>query len=236
MSTTDIKKRIEKLLRLAESSNPHEAELATEKATALMIEWGIEAAELDAKGNTHEKIVEVHRYYTTNSRAWAPFCHSIVFGLGGLKTLRMKLEGSRVRMYIIGHESDVARAEMLLASLELQADRALSVWWSGYDEKARIPKSQWYKAKHQFIMSFGQEVRRRLESQRREQVQERGSGTELVLVNRDQLVNNWMHENHNVKRGRGVEGSFHGAGAGRAAGARANLGNNGLGGPRAALR
>jgi hypothetical protein len=235
MSDTSIKKRIEKLLRLAESSNPHEAELATKKAEALMVQWGIEAAELDAKGEISEKVVEIHRYYTTNSRAWAPFVHSVCVGLGNLKALKLKMGGSKVRMYLIGHESDVDRAQMLLNSLEIQAERALAAWWSGYPDKAWIPQGQWYKAKHQFLMSFGEEVRRRLAAQRVEQVQERGTGTELVLVNREQKVNDWMHQNHNVRRGRGIDGSMHGGAAGRAAGARANLGNNGIG-SRGAIR
>jgi hypothetical protein len=162
MSDTSIKKRIEKLLRLAESSNPHEAELATKKAEALMVQWGIEAAELDAKGEISEKVVEIHRYYTTNSRAWAPFVHSVCVGLGNLKALKLKMGGSKVRMYLIGHESDVDRAQMLLNSLEIQAERALAAWWSAYPDKAWIPQGQWYKAKHQFLMSFGEEVRRPL--------------------------------------------------------------------------
>lgn len=234
MSTaTSIRKRVEKLLRLAESSNPHEAELATQKAEALMIQWGIEVAELDAESDQREKIIEKHRYYTTNSRGWVLFVSAICRGFGGIQVLRMNITKSKVRLYVIGHESDVERLEMLLDSLEIQADRALASWWSSYDRKNSMPKSQWYKAKHQFLGSFGQTVGLRLEERRQEQVAERGTGTELVLVNRDEAVQDWMHQNHNVRTSRGrYQGSYHGASAGAEAGRNASLGEKGLGGRR----
>lgn len=236
MAPANMKSKIEKLLRLAESSNPHEAELATRQAERLMVKWGIDEAELDAKGQTREEVIEFHRTYGPNSRAWVPFAHAVCMGLGNIKTLKMKLNGTRVRFYVIGHKSDVERADMLLDSLEIQAERAMLSWWATYEQKHFIEKSQWYKAKHQFLISFGMEVGRRLKEMRTEEVVERGTGTALVLASREKVVESWMHQNHNVRKSRGrLDGSAHGRVAGQAAGRTASLGEKAVGGGRTAL-
>lgn len=239
--TDNIKSKIEKLLRLAESSNPHEAQLASQQAEKLMIKWGIEEAELQHRQHKSEEIVEVRRTYTGQfAISWVSFAHAVCNGLGGLQNLQSG-GGNNRTFYTIGHKSDVDRAEMLLNSLELQAMHAEADWWSTYVRKYGMTSSEKYKTRRAFYISFAMEVKARLKDMRTAATQEAGTGTALVLVDRGKRVEAWVHQNRSVsaRRGRGMDHSGAGFGAyaaGREAGRNASLGEKGLGGGRTALR
>lgn len=231
-----IRDRIAKLLALAESSNPHEAELATKQAERLMVKWGIEAATLE-QGKTDD-IVEVSRNYTgPYTLAEIGFVQHVCLGLGNLRFLQSQYKDQRTA-YLIGHKSDVERAEMLLNSLEVQARAALWDWWRTAPERTELSGWDGYKARRQFLVSFAYEVSRRLWDLRKETIEETGkSSTELVLVSRQEKVDQWVDETYpDLRRTRGMHGSSFGASAGRAAGSRASLGEKSVGGTKGALR
>lgn len=232
--STSMKNRIEKLLRLAESSNAHEAELATKKAEDLMVQWGIDVAELNEEDG--DDITQVERYYEGLFKEVMPnFVNAVAQGLGSLRVLAAT--GTKQRTaYLIGHKSDVERAEMLLNSLELQAHSALGEWWSEYEMRDFLTSWQGYKERRHFMMSFATEVGRRLRERREAQVADRSPGTGLVLADREQRVDSWMHQQHNVRRtGSRIKGGAAGSGAGREAGSKANLGEKGVGGTKGAI-
>lgn len=239
MTGDSIKDKILKLLALAESSNPHEAELATAQAERLMVKWGIETAELqDHEGAAVDDIVSVPREYKgAYAIVWVPFVNRIAFGLGNVRVLQSR-DGftSKRWAYVIGHKSDVERAEMLLNSLEIQAWSAMRAWWKNSEEREYLSDMDGYKARRQFIDSFAAAVQIRLKNMRREVVREFGTGTDLVLVSRSQKVDDFVESEYSPTKTRGrMEGSFFGRGAGHAAGQRASLGEKGIGGVRGEL-
>jgi hypothetical protein len=237
MNTESIQSKIAGLLAKAESTNfPAEAEALSRKAEQLMVKWGIDEAMLAskrAKSTQAEKIVtEKMEFGSIYSMGLIAFSSSVARGLG-LQTLQSKHHSSRHTRYlhIIGHEGDVARAQMLITSLHLQMTTALRVWWSTYELKANMMPAQQVNAKRQFMASFGSAVEQRLVQRRREQEQETqaettsGPSVALVLRDRKAEVDEFMAARYqNLGRARGMQGSGHGRAEGRAAGQRANLG------------
>lgn len=234
----DMKDKIAKLLAKAErTDNPHEAQTFTEAAERLMIKWGIEAAELEAGGTVGaEEIVQVIRTARGSyKQALLTLATTTCNGMGGLNVLQSK-RGNEIYVYIIGHKSDVERAEMLLNSLELQALSAMKTWWKSAPERHWLTSMESFKARRQFIISFGYEVGRRLQALRTEVVAEAQAGTALVLSDRKERVDEWMHSQHNVRKSRSrLHGSYAGRDEGRLAGRQANLGEKGVRGGRAAI-
>ena len=229
-----MKSKIEALLAKAErTDNEHERDAYTAKAQRLMLQWGIEEADLEARGEVQpEEIVEVHRDYRGQfSMAMSPFAHEVARGMGGIKILKA---GSKAnwRVYAIGHKTDVDNFWTLMNSLEVQALAALEGWWKDAPERAYLfTATEKWKARRQFILSFGYEVGRRLRALRQEVQAEATPGAALVLVSKDERVQGWVDQQYGgtLRKGRGYEAGAAGHAAGRAAGARANIGTTAVG-------
>lgn len=194
---------IRQLLAKAESTTPEEAEALTEHAERLMVKYGIEQAMLDAKKpeKDGEKIVQETVDFTGAFRLeWLQLGHRVCWGLGSLKTLKTTYKNKWARLYIIGYASDVARAKMLIESLKAQCQVAVRAWWkqnkgdyvfySSYDQEA---------ARRSFANGFAIGAGKRIHDNRLRVVEEAGTGTELVLVSREQKVNDFFNS---IPRGR----------------------------------
>lgn len=239
--SSKIKSKIELLLAKAEGTdNDHERDAYTAKAQRLMLEWGIEEADLEARGEVKpENIVEQRRTYRGQySMAMPGFANDIARGMGGLKIIKSGSK-STWQVYVIGHVSDVENFWAMMDSLERQALLALKSWW------ATTPDRQWlctateqWKARRGFLMAFGTTCGRRLGSLRTEVQQEATPGAALVLVSKDERVAAKVGEMYPVlKNGRSLDAGSTGWGAGRAAGMKANIGNSVEGGSsKGALR
>lgn len=251
-----MNEKIAKLLRLAErAGTPAEAEAASKAAERLMMKWGIEEAVIRSKmsgDEATEKIVTKGIPFPAMFvKARTGVAHAIVRGMGGMKSynsmgsvINDKWDPKGYTVKIMGWESDVDRAITLINSLVLQADHAQASWWKEYrrGEGKGLKSSEQFRARRQFLFSFGYAVEMRLKSMRAEEVaaavkqEAKGTGTELVLLNREQAVNaEYDKIARGMRKGRGVKGSSAGASEGSAAGQRANLGSKGLGGSRGAI-
>ncbi|MEV2277847.1 DUF2786 domain-containing protein [Nocardiopsis sp. NPDC049922] len=233
-SQNDQREKIAKLLAKAEGTDsPAEAEAFTRAAERLMIKWGIEEAVVRAAmtGEQPEEITTARILYTdTYSDAFVAFTSSIVDGLGELRTFYVSGHAHpdhRV-VYVVGHRSDVQRAEMLISSLRLQAVSAMKTWWRTGRYSTHLKGWRAFKARRQFIISFGHGVGERLAGVRTETIAETGgASTELVLVDRATRVNAWVDEHiGELQKTRGLQSSLLGFAAGREAGRRADIGNN----------
>jgi len=235
----EMKTKIAGLLAKAErTDNEHERDAYNAKAESLMLKMGIEAAELEAGGVVNdEAIIEVKIPFTGIYAVTMPsFVAAVARAMGGIEVLGSS-SGKTRYAYVIGHKSDVERMEMLIASLQLQSLTAMKRWWKGNEERTYLTAMQAYKARRQFIFSFGIGAADRIRSERTEQEAEVSTGAALVLVNKKEKVTSWMNQQHNVSKGRGMHGGGAGAGsAGRSAGRQANVGTTAVGGGRAALR
>lgn len=247
-TTPDYAGKIAALLAKAEdpAATPAEAEAYTQKAEALMVRWGISDAELDSRRrgkNKREEVVQVKLSFTglhALSRVYLAWNVANGLGIRGLKSKGWK---DTQHAYLIGHQSDVDRALTLFNSLCVQQDAALAAWWKSEDAPRHLPQYEQRKARRQFQLSFGSAVETRLRRIRREAEREfttehKGTGTELVLANRQEAVDSWVKEQYGDKLGsaRGIQGSAYGSAAGRAAGQRANLGQKGVGGAKGAIK
>lgn len=242
MSHTDkqskMAERIAQLLAKAESTTPAEAEALTEAAEKLMVKYMIDQSVIDARrakaGEASEKIVEVRMEFTGAYRpelvhlAW-----SVTQGLGNLRGMQYTGgSGGKVYSYwIVGFESDVAQAKLLIESLQLQAAVAVRDWW-----KANKGEYWWQsayeqeKARRSFVHGFASGAGRRIRENRQQAVQEVSKGTELVLVDRKVKVDAYMDEKRlRQGRARTATGFDSAAGQGYIAGQNANTGERSIG-------
>lgn len=242
--------KIAKLLRLAErAGTPAEAEAASRAAERLMLKWGIEEAVIRSRMSGDAKpesiVTKGIKFPAAYVKARITVASCVVRGMGGMRSYMTRYnpdDPKGMTFQIMGFESDVDRAITLISSLLLQADSAQAAWWKDYRkaEGKYMKSSEQFRARRQFLMSFGWAVEKRLKEMRAEEVQDaikkesQGTGTSLVLLNREQAVDAEFSK-MSLRSGRAMKGSFAGSSEGRAAGAKANLGGKGLGGSRGAI-
>lgn len=242
MTTTfDYAAKIKALFVKAEdpATSPEEAEDISAKAEELMVKWGIDDAMLADKRRKQKKAAE--RIVEKRVRFSGPMCRGEVYlgfavaeglGLKALKSNGTKAEGTMVQyVYLIGHESDVARAELLLASLQLQCIAARQAWWKGYENRKELSANQAFLAKRQFVIGFATVVLSRLTALRVHTTETVEASTALVLVDRAGQLDDWMDANYpKLKNGRGISwGSGDGHRAGVKAGSEAAVGGSEVG-------
>lgn len=253
--TTEIKyaDKIAALLLKAESTTPEEAEALTAKAEEMMIKYGIEQAVIDARrgaGQKKEEIVTRKIFFAgVYAQGQMMMGHSVAMAFGSIRTMRTanvrrfnedtKKYEKGEQLWLIGFESDVSQCELLIASLQLQCIVALDRWWKTEGKRGYYTAMEKFTERRSFIMSFGSGAGERIKETRRKVVAEetaKGTGTDLVLVNRKAAVDAFMDQAHpNLRSGRGVNRGYAGSTAGRAAGRNANVGGNAVGGGRKGL-
>lgn len=227
---------IAQLLAKAESTTPEEAEALTEHAERLMVKYGIEQAVIEERqgkaGRPTEQIVQRHIKFTG---AYRPelinLGAAVVAGLGSLKALQSRDGNRSATLYIIGYESDVARAEQLIASLHVQGMVAVQAWWKEHKEEHFWKKPYDQEAtRRSFFRGFGNGAGQRLRASREQAVQEAGTGTELVLVSREARVQEHFDSiQTRPERARARKGDGSALGSGYRAGQQANTGGHAVG-------
>lgn len=239
-TTMDYEAKIRALLAQAEGTdNEHEAEAYSAKAEQLMLRWGIDVANLarDPKRPAEEIVTEWIHLKGWFAPAHLYFAALVADGLGNLRTYRMRwYKHTADSIALVGFESDVRRAQMLIASLQLQAQTALRAWWKDAPERWWMTRMQAVHAKRQFLISFATVVKNRLTAQRTKLVAEAGTSTELAVRDRKSLVDQFLDESLTLRQHRGrIQGSWYGADEGARAGSQAQLGDPSVGGGRSAL-
>lgn len=224
----DIEDKVAKLLAMAEgTTNPHEAETFMAKAEELMLQYGIERAQLAAKrpGAKREEIVTV-KVTIPNGHGYADAMVQIAFAVApsfSIKAYKSNLpDGGRVAWFV-GHKSDVDQAEMLFNSLLIQSKAQAVAWWRSEGKQLHpfYSDNDAYLARREFIYAFASGVRSRLGEIRNRVVAEAEAGTALVLVDREKFVDQWVRDNMTFGRARSTQrraGSYNAATAGHRAG------------------
>lgn len=226
---------IAQLLAKAESTTPEEAEALTAAAEKMMVKYGIEQAVIDAKrakaGQASEKIIQTTITFNGAYRLeFISLGAAVMNSLGSLKALKSTQGNKSATLYIIGFESDVAQAELLIRSLQVQSMVAVRDWWktnkasyamdSSYDQEA---------ARRSFVRGFGNGAADRIRNNKQEQVREAGAGTELVLVDRAAKVQAHFDSIPQSKnRSRGGKGDYSAQNSGVQAGRNANTGGRAM--------
>lgn len=222
--------KIRKLLAKAENeaTTPAEAELYTAKAASLIADYGIDqallAADLPHSDLVGDRIVRLDAPY---ARDKAELLCDVAVRLR-CRAVRMtdrRTGATEISVHLFGHDSDLARADLLFTSLLMQA----STWLS------RTPVPQWdHKAafRRSWLAGFRMAISRRLDEAERvaESVAARrtasgGRTLGLVLADRSREVSQALHQTYpRLRSARGRQLSGSGMAGGYAAGQRADLG------------
>lgn len=240
--------KIKALLAKAEDPACTEAEanLFREKASELIVKWEIDEARLTAAGDErlkNERIVSryvVPQAPTSYGFEFATIGARVANSLGMSGLMSKKYVGTKTgrgtlrdAYLITGFESDVERAGILIDSLLRQCTVALSQWTTEQRRDWRwgmMTGSEKFNAKRGFIQGFSERVADRLDALRKTQVNETvGTGTDLVLVNREDRVAAHVAEMFKVGIGRARKMGANGYQNGQAAGNRADIGQNRFG-------
>jgi hypothetical protein len=221
--------KITALLAKAErTDNEHEQNAYFEKAQALIIKYSVDQSQLKPaeREQVINKIIPL-----TPKRADHTLLNVVCIN-NHVKFIVASGVGKNRRGWLVGFPSDIAFCEALYANLLLHRENELS----------RAVKPGWEHGKsfnHSFRLAYGARVGKRLEAFHAHNVQSAGTGTELVLRNKDAAVNDFLSEAHKkITKSAPVRfTSAVGAVQGRNAAERADVsgGHNNIGTRRTAL-
>uniref|UniRef100_A0AAU6R675 DUF2786 domain-containing protein n=1 Tax=Micrococcus phage Kurnik TaxID=3092208 RepID=A0AAU6R675_9CAUD len=219
-----IEERVAHLLRKAESTTPEEAEALTAAAEKLIIKHGIDRARLvNPDDKNYKPDIRVFKlpfegmWQTAHMNGFTAVVEAL-----GLKALHSKSWDGTTLLWFIGEQQDIVEAVHLVVSLKNQSEVALKAWW-----KAELPGLRWmtnhqrHVEKRSFMENFGYGAARRIRAERRAAAAEAGTGTDLVLLDRRQKIEQWAGENLNIGEAptrrdqAGIFGGHAGAEAGR---------------------
>lgn len=230
--------KIAALISKAESTTPEEAAALMQRAEEMMVKYGIEQAIIDERrrlGGVTEDIVKEHLDFTgTYAHSYVMMGHYSIIALGTVKTMLAKVTVIKdgqykkgERLYIVGYESDVRQAKLLVASIQLQCASAMSLWWDYMPsyEKEWIKGSMRTNEKKGFIEAFGIGVYHRMKAARDRQLRVTGNGAELVMAGREKRVQDFV-DKQTTRRTEPKKPKGFGLGriAGNEAGGKANTG------------
>jgi len=233
---------IAKLLAKAERTTPGEAAILMAKASEMMIKYGIDKALLDSRRaagtGPREQIIESKIYYTTNYRyEYMKAGYWCAEAMGPIKCLQtrnsynMDLPGwpKADVLYVIGYESDVEQAKLLLASIQIQSVAAMAEWWRTGPLLPGYTQRQAFIERRSFLLAYGRSAALKLKALRDRIVESSEPGTDLALRDRSQDVQDFLDamETKTVKPNKRIHG-YVGNRDGHAAGKLANVGTEEL--------
>jgi hypothetical protein len=233
--------KIKKILAKAESTNsPEEASIFYAKAEEMMQRHMIDEAMLAALGTGKQDTIGMMHVPMgkTYWLAWRTVLVNLGYAFGFKVLIGDNRKGGTIVWF--GWQSELKTAEVMVAHLEIQAERAaapfMSNYTSPYTDTAKAREDR-FKAKRSFLEGYGCMVARRIETQRamtRNQVsREKGesSGNLLpVLVSRDDQLQSAFDDLHTKKANlKQTQLNATGYGAGREAGRSADINNPRLG-------
>ena len=249
--------RIAKLLAKAESTTEAEAEALFTKAQELMRKYAIDEELVRQAQGEHlaqrEEIVQVVIKVEGIYKKALMDIVSAISGANDCKIVYMDL-GKELHLTCTGFESDTRNVQLLNASVQLQAAKALRAWWKA-EPKTYMHQRDGYKMRREFLYGFASGLRDQFRQANaaaqaeaaKEQAAARNISEEeasdsvaLVLRSRKERVNEW-YDNHYGKtlrssRSYRQSGGIGASQAGMSAGRSANTSMNaGVGGSRGSL-
>lgn len=234
--------QIAHFLRLSEDkgATQEERDLAASQAERLMIKHGIDR--VTAEGSDERPAEKI-----TTTRVWiaGTYAYDEMSGLVAVAhslklqayytdyrnygrfddSLSGKVEKG-VMMTVVGFEGDLADAVSLMTSLRVQAKVAVDAF-AKTTFRSYMTASEKYKARRSFIQGFHSGAADRIRKERATVVEEAGTGTALVLVDRAKQVDAY-YAGLGLRASRSRrESDWSGRSAGYAAGQNANTGGRG---------
>ncbi|MCZ4125990.1 DUF2786 domain-containing protein [Streptomyces sp. H39-S7] len=216
---------------LAKAENPGtpeaEAELARTRAMEMMAKYGVDEALLSDGQPSRDGITD--RYFDFPN-PWAMSRVRLMCFIAqsvGCQAVHMGVQGAggARRVHIVGYESDVQRAEILYTSLVLQMLGGLSAQIVPFGVRsARAWRNSWTLGFIERVIERLKAIEEAARAAASGETSATGRSGELVLADRDAMVQAaYRREHPNVRTSRGsYSGSGYGDGA--AAGNRADIG------------
>ena len=230
-----VKALLMKAESAAELGNQAEADAYNEKAAALIAKYGVDQALLAESGEIVDKItskkIGIPQNYAMDKR-FLLACITLALG-GKMVVLSARRTGTcqsyAYTAHIFAYESDLERIEFLFDLLSNQmvlgaAGAHIPPW-----ENKRSFRKSW-------MSGFSQAIYHRLQRNTAQAAANAGTGTDLVLFNRNTAVAR-VHDDTYPVLGKATARNLVGSGRdqGYAAGQRASLGGNSVTGGRRAL-
>lgn len=217
MADNSIVEKIQKLLRLAQSSNPNEAALAAAKAQELMVKYAVEEADLAQRQGNKAEPIEVERFNLGYKRIplWLPILAQAISKSFFCRMFYYKYCGD---IAIVGRKTDreIMRAtfDYLRYELERMCEKDFAAYSGGAHGKTW--KASFYRGACDTISTRLSENMKKLSDD--------NAGTAIVLVNRAKDVDEYVEENiqtrksQSVRRKVSAEGYYSGVAAGNKVG------------------
>lgn len=214
---SSITDKINKLLALAQSSNPHEAALAASRAQELMVKYAIDEAALGDAAESKNEPIETQPMGFGYKRIpkWEP---TLLHALSKSFFCRAFYVAGH-DAYVVGRASDraalIATFTYLRNEIRLMADVA----WKSQPSEFAVHGKRW---KDSFYHGVCITVRDRLGASLKELVAD-NTGTALVLANKQKEVDDFVAQNHKLRGGNTRTVDSSGFSAGKTAGHALNL-------------
>lgn len=227
----DLADKIAALLAKAETTTPAEAEAIMEKVDELMAKYSLSQAMLDAarlaRGDKVKGFTEVTlKAEGSYQHALMNLICDVAKGLG-CRAHYSNL-GNHLIVTLAGRQDEVEHAQVLIASVQIQAARAMKAERSAYVKQypTSSPKAR-YQHCRSFLMGYGSGVKAKLEAAREKLLHEQAAPVRDTLKNAIQVyrteLDNWYEQKHpRMRTTRFSAGS--GYSEGKEAGAKADVG------------
>lgn len=221
MQETDALRKVRALLAKAESTDSAaEAESLTNTATAIMAKYGLDAALVSARAETREVPTSIKVNVSNPYAAQKSALYNVIAKANRCRLIKISSGASTV-LHVFGFQTDLEIVELLYTSLLLQsANQMRNIQASRY-ESARARRGS-------FLLGFAAEIGDRLKAAnaRAKAGMQDSPGTDLVLASREVQISDAFRAKYPRTRGVATRAGSNAAyGAGRDAGARANLHN-----------
>lgn len=178
MSDNEIIEKIQKLLKLSESSNVHEAALAAQRAADLMLKYNIEKSVLDFDQNKKEEI-EYSLFEKNEGSNKNRFQGDLASAIASFFDAQILWRGND--LWLVGSKSDLNATKYLFQAISNQiTELCESAWWS-IGKWSGVHGKTW---KGSFRQGALDEIKKRLVERKKTFKSEFSSNSkELVVVN-----------------------------------------------------
>lgn len=198
-TTEKIVDRIAKLLNSAErAATTGEAEMFSTRAAELIMKHRVDEESIrrrqSGQGRPTESITRhVMSFTGIYGKINMVFANSVVQALGDMRTIdatTVERRGGYV-LWVIGYQSDVQHAALLVASLHTQCAHALEAWWRTYDSRD-LTEMQKFTNRRTFIDAFARGAVERINRARGNVEESAEPGMALALRTRVSAIDDFL--------------------------------------------
>lgn len=221
--------KIQKLLKLSESKNHHEAALATAKAAELMLKYQIQQMDLNTEDSDQAELnLSTYTLFENPGKNRAIWKEQIAFALGSMFGCCVYLSNNGLKLY--GSQNDSQTVTYLFLLICREVDAYCDELWMRYGQHQVNHLGEKFHGKtwkSSFRLGCVTEISNRLRAKRKDIISEQSSNSHaLVVINKKaELVNTWMRNSTKPLETKMNITSMDAYNVGKMAGKKINLGD-----------